>query len=321
MHRAKQQRVCWRSLAYALTTLLVVGCAAPLQITSGEQERLRVTATTTIVADLVQVIGGERVAVRALMGPGVDPHLYKPSISDVLYLGEADAVFYLGIHLEGRMADLFENMRRAGRHTYAVSSALPETTLLMNDEGTPDPHIWFDVPLWGIAAQGVAEELSRLDPAGAEEYQRRLEDYLVALERLDAWAQAELARIPPEARVLVTAHDAFGYFGRRYGVEVHALQGINTTAEIGARDVQQLAAFLAERRVPAIFVETSVSSATLEAVRQAARARGWDVRFGEPLFSDALGEAHSPTGTYVGMVEHNVNAIVSALSTVGETQP
>ncbi len=303
--------------------LLVAGCSVASRppAPADSAGRLRLVATTTLVADLVRSVGGERVTVQALMGPGVDPHLYKPSIGDVIRLDEADAVFYNGLHLEGRMADLFENMRRAGKHTYAIASAVPPDALLVKQDGMPDPHIWFDPELWGMAARGVADALSRLDPEGTDIYQRRLVAYLADLAQLDEWTRTELARIPPQARRLVTAHDAFSYFGIRYGLEVRALQGINTAAEVGTRDVQQLASFLAEQRVPAIFVETSVSAATLEAVRQATLAQGWQVQFGDVLFSDALGAPGSAADTHAGMVMHNVNAIVAALSSTPDLAP
>ncbi|HXF70127.1 MAG TPA: zinc ABC transporter substrate-binding protein [Thermoflexus sp.] len=276
------------------------------------QRRIRVVTTTTLVADLVRQIGGDRVEVVSLMGPGVDPHLYRARESDVWRLMRADLIVYHGLHLEARMGDVLAGMAR-WVPTVAVSEAIPSDRLLYLEGEIPDPHIWFDVRLWKQAAESVARALSDLDPAHAIQYQTNRLAYQRELEALEAWVRAEVARIPPEQRVLVTSHDAFGYFGRAYGFEVRGLLGISTASEAGLADVQALAEFLARRRIRAIFVETSVPVRYLEAVQEAARARGWSVRVSGPLFSDALGEPGSPEGTYVGMIRYNVRTIVQAL--------
>ncbi len=277
------------------------------------QRRIRVVATTTLVADLVRQIGGDRVEVVALMGPGVDPHLYKARESDVWKLMRADLIVYHGLHLEARMGDVLAGMAR-WVPVVAVGEAIPPKSLRYpSGEKTPDPHIWFDVRLWSRAAEPVARALSDLDPAHAALYAARLATYQRELAALDAWIRAEVARIPPAQRVLVTSHDAFGYFGRAYGFEVRGLLGISTASEAGLADVQALADFLARRRIQAIFVETSVPTRYLEAVQEAVRARGWSVRVSGPLFSDALGDPDSPEGTYIGMIRYNVRTIVQAL--------
>lgn len=278
------------------------------------QRPIRVVATTTLVADLVRRIGGDRVEVAALMGPGVDPHLYKARESDVWKLMRADLIVCHGLHLEARMADVLAGMSRWAP-VVAVGEAIPPEDLRYPPgfEGTPDPHIWFDVRLWMRAAEAAAQALRDLDPAHADLYAARLHAYQRELEDLDAWIRSEVARIPPGQRVLITSHDAFGYFGRAYGFEVRALQGISTAAEAGLADVQALADFIARRRIRAIFVETSVPFRYLEAVQEAVRARGWAVRVLGPLYSDALGDPNSPQGTYAGMMRYNVETITRGL--------
>lgn len=278
--------------------------------------RLRVVATTTIVADLVREVAGDRVALTALMGPGVDPHLYVATERDLDRLMTADVIVFNGLHLEGKMADLLSELDARGRPTIAVADGIPPALLRHAAEftGTHDPHIWFDVALWREAGRFLAERLAAVDPAGAALYRANADRYLAELEALDAWVRAEVATVPPANRVLVTAHDAFGYFGRAYGVEVAAVQGISTATEAGSADVQHLAAIVADRRVPAVFLETSVSPRIVQALKAAVAARGVDVRVGGELYSDALGAAGGPAGTYVGMVRHNVTTIVAALS-------
>lgn len=276
---------------------------------------VRVVATTGIVADLVRQIGGPRVEVAALMGPGVDPHLYHASEGDVERLAAADLVVYNGLHLEGRMDELFARMREVGRRTVAVTSGLPEDSLRATTEfgGDHDPHVWFDVRLWRRAAATTAGALAALDTAHAAGYAERLATYEARLDSLDAWVRTQVATIAPERRVLVSAHDAFGYFGRAYGVAVEGLQGVSTASEAGTADVQALAAFIAGRRLPAVFVESSVSPRAIEAVKAAVEARGHAVRIGGSLYSDALGSPGSGADTYEGMVRANVRTLVEAL--------
>lgn len=281
-----------------------------------DDHRLRVVCTTGMITDLAQRIGGGRIVCQGLMGPGVDPHLYKATAGDVERLSRADLVLYNGLHLEARLAEVFAHL--PGARSAALGERLPGAAPLLGPDGhAPDPHIWFDVSLWSLVARRIGEELAAADPAHAAGYRTRataLGDSLLALHRE---IQARVARLAPDRRLLVTAHDAFQYFGRAYGFEVRGLQGISTASEAGARDVQELATLLVERRVPAIFVESSVPRRTLEAVLEAARARGARVRLGGELFSDALGDGGTPEGTYAGMVRHNVDTILGAL----EEQP
>ncbi|HZB22843.1 MAG TPA: zinc ABC transporter substrate-binding protein [Gaiellaceae bacterium] len=272
----------------------------------------RIVATTGMIADAAESVGGERVRVTALMGPGVDPHLYKASEGDVQRLGEADLVLFNGLHLEAKLGDVLEEL---GDRSVAVAEAIPEDELLAPPEfqGQFDPHVWFDVDLWTSVVERIRDTFVERDPGRRSEYERNAERYLAELSGLEAEVRRELATVPERQRVLVTAHDAFNYFGRAYGFEVRGLQGISTATEAGAADVQELARFIADRKIATIFVETSVSSRAIDAVREAVRARGHDVRVGERLFSDAMGDPGTPEGEYVGMIRHNVRAIVDGL--------
>ena len=272
-----------------------------------------------MITDAATRIGGERVQVTGLMGPGVDPHLYRATAGDVRSLAAARLVLYGGLHLEAAMGDVLEEMGGRTR-TVAVAERISPDRLLAASPDYPgqfDPHVWFDVGLWSEAVRAVADALVELDPGGEEGYRARAAAYLQELDELDAWVRAQIADIPPERRILVTAHDAFHYFGRAYGVEVRGLQGISTVVEPGAAEVQALARFLVERQVPAIFVESSVPRRTLEAVTAAVRAQGGAVEIGGELFSDAMGPAGTPEGSYVGMVRHNVQTLVDALAGPG----
>jgi manganese/zinc/iron transport system substrate-binding protein len=288
------------------------GCAAPAERPG--DDRLQVVATIGMIADVTERVGGADVAVEALMGPGVDPHLYKARAGDVRSLARADLILYNGLHLEAAMAEVLEEMGDRVR-TVAVTESVARERLLAPPEfaGAYDPHVWFDVSLWMEAARRIARALAEADPAHAAGYAARSEAYLEELAALHAWARARSGEVPVPRRVLVTAHDAFNYFGRAYGFEVRGLQGISTASEAGTADVQRLADEIASRRIPAIFVETSIPLRTIEALQAAVRSRGFDVRIGGSLYSDAMGTAGTPEGTYIGMVRHNVNTIVEAL--------
>lgn len=300
----------------ALIALLALGCSgAPAQADSDLAGRqIKAVATTGQVADLLANVGGERVEVVSLMGPGVDPHLYKASESDVSRLSSADIIFYNGLNLEGKMADLFERMAST-RPTVAVAEAIPQDRLFQPPEfeGHFDPHVWFDPTLWTHTIDEAERALSDMDPDSAHIYRANADRYRAELEELHEWITAEMDTVPREQRVLVTAHDAFGYFGNQYDVEVVGLQGISTETEAGVADVQALVELIASRKIKAIFVESSVPRRNLEAVQAAVRARGHEVAIGGELFSDAMGEPGTPGGTYVGMIRHNVQTIASAL--------
>lgn len=309
------------ALGLALAAAGVAGCArADRDAAADGPRRLSIVTTTGMIADIAANIGGDRVRVRALMGPGVDPHLYKASEGDVERLQGADLVFYNGLHLEARLARVFERMQGRIR-TVAVAERIPETRLLAPAafKGAHDPHIWFDVMLWREAAARVRDALIVADRDREADYRADAGRYLADLDTLDVYVRAQAARVPQPQRVLITAHDAFNYFGRAYGFEVRGLQGISTAAEAGTADVQQLATLIATRRIPALFVETSVSPRAIEAVRAAVRAHGFAVRIGGSLYSDAMGARGAPAGTYAGMVRHNIDTIVAGLLAPPET--
>jgi manganese/zinc/iron transport system substrate-binding protein len=265
-----------------------------------------------MVADLVRNVGGGHVAVTALMGDGVDPHLYTASPADVAKLNRADAVFYSGLHLEGKLAELLERMSRR-KPTIAVAERLPAERLLRDEFGASDPHVWFDVSLWSEAAGVVAAELARFDPTHADDYSANADAYRERLANLHEYAREQLSTIADDRRVLVTAHDAFQYFGRAYDTEVRGIQGISTDSEAGVGQVTELVAFLTERKIKAVFVETSVADSNVRSLLEGCRARGHTVAIGGTLYSDAMGPSGTPQGTYEGMVRHNVDTIVAAL--------
>jgi len=282
---------------------------------------INIVATTGMITDIAQVVGGEHVKVRGLMGPGVDPHLYKASAGDVALLSGADLIFYNGLHLEGKMSEIFEQMKKRGIDTVAVTDSIDRSLLETPPQfqGNYDPHVWFDVTMWMTAVETVRDTLISTDPANAIEYRANTEAYLAELAELNEYVQSKANLLPDDKRVLITAHDAFSYFGRRYGFEVRGLQGISTVSEAGTQDVQNLAAFIVERKIPAIFVESSVPPKFIEAVQAAVEAKGFDVKVGGSLYSDAMGNPGTPDGTYIGMVRHNIDTIVGALLNGGQS--
>ncbi|HCR83531.1 MAG TPA: manganese transporter [Lachnospiraceae bacterium] len=297
-------------------SIVFTGCTAPENTAdSTEDTKLNVVATTTMLTDLSTIIGGECVAVEGLMGPGIDPHLYQASERDVSLLQNADVVVYNGLHLEGKMGEIFENLSEQSAAVICIEDGLDESKLLAweDDNAIHDPHIWFDVSLWKAAAQTVADGLSKADPDGKPDYEANLSAYLKELEETDAFIRNRVAELPESQRVLITAHDAFQYFGKAYGFEVRGLQGISTDAEAGTADVSNLATFIVERQIKAIFVESSVPPKTIEALQAAVKAKGFDVAIGGELYSDSLGDAQSGHNTYILTVKANINTIVDAL--------
>ena len=278
-------------------------------------EKVLVTTTTNVITDLVENIGGDHVLVSGLMGPGVDPHLYRPSANDVKKLQDANIVFYNGLDLEGKMGDIFVKIGREGTTVWAVSENIPPESLLSLDTaGHFDPHIWWNAELWIEAAKVVATGLSEYDPENSEMYEKNLEEYVEQLQELHKDSLEKINSIPKEQRVLVTAHDAFQYFGNAYSLEEMAIQGWSTDSEAGIREIQNLADEIAERKIKAVFVETSISPATIEALKAAVQDKGHDVVIGGELFSDAIGEKGTPEGTHIGAFTHNVDTIVQALN-------
>lgn len=307
----------WKNLILiTVAAALLTSCAAlpAMAADNTGNYALHAVATTSLVADLVRNVGGEHVQVTALMGAGVDPHLYKASEGDVRKLAHADVIFYNGLHLEAGLARVLERLADQ-RQVVAVTTAIDPNILLTPAQfkGQHDPHIWFDVSLWMQTIQPVADKLSELDPVHAQDYQKNAAAYYQELQALHAWVRQQVERLPQKQRVLITAHDAFNYFGRAYDFDVRGLQGISTQAEASTSDMQSLATFIADNHIRAIFIESSVPRRNVEAVQAAVQARGFDVQIGGELFSDALGNPGTPEGTYIGMVRHNVNTIVNAL--------
>ncbi|HSK74837.1 MAG TPA: zinc ABC transporter substrate-binding protein [Thermoanaerobaculia bacterium] len=294
--------------------LALGACGSGEDASAGGPKPLRIVATTSIVADTASRIAGEHAKIEALMGPGVDPHLYKASESDVRRLAEADLILYNGLHLEGKMGDILTKMARS-RPVVAVSEDIPPNLLREPPEfaGQYDPHVWFDVSMWKETLGPVTRELAKLDPAHAEDYEANAAAYARELDELDAWVKQQTGTIPPAQRTLVTAHDAFGYFGRRYGMEVVGIQGISTLSEAGLNDMDRVVQVIVDKGVKAIFVESSVPRRSIEAVQAGVEAQGKKVAIGGQLHSDSLGAAGAPEGTYVGMVRANTNTIVNAL--------
>ena len=279
----------------------------------------RVVATTTMIGDLARRVGGADVDLVVIMPAGVDPHTYKPSTGDLGALSSADLVLYNGLHLEGKMVELFEERLRD--RAVAVARGVPEAQLLpwkQGDGGAHDPHVWFDAKLWATAAREAGEALAKLDPPHAADYRRRAAETASAFVALDEEVRRKLASVPADKRVLITSHDAYNYFGRAYGVEVRGLQGISTETEAGLSNINSAVEFILSRKIPAIFVESSVSHKTIERVQADCRARGFDVVIGGELYSDALGAPGEHSGyavdTYEGMFRYNVDTMVKALS-------
>lgn len=302
---------CW--LALALAGCDSAGSAGGVKRSEFSGRRpIRALATTGMVADIIRNIGGPAVEVDQLMGEGVDPHLYKASTGDVNRLQRADIVFYSGLHLEGKLSELLARVGRS-KPVFAVTEAIGRERLIAVSGGYYDPHVWFDVSLWMLAAEHVRDLLAQFDPQLASDYHRRAEAYLAELRRLDDYVRRRIAEIPQSRRVLVTAHDAFSYFGRAYGMQWKAIQGISTESEASVREINELVDFLTSHKIKAVFVETSVSERNIRALVEGCRAQGHDVRIGGELYSDAMGPLGSPDGTYQGMVRHNVDTIVAAL--------
>jgi manganese/zinc/iron transport system substrate-binding protein len=282
--------------------------------TTDQDTRLKIVATTNILGDMVSEIAGDAAQVTALMGPGVDPHLYKATQGDVQKLRRADLIIYNGLHLEGKMTDVLERMHES-KKVINASDGLPRGQLrrLEGFRDSYDPHIWFDVRRWRQSAMYVSRQIQEADPDNASVYQANTHRYLAALDSLDAAVMELIATIPADQRVMVTAHDAFGYFGERYGIEVRGLQGISTLSEYGLQDVSQLAQFITQRRIKAMFVESSVPRRSIEAVQEGCRQRGHEVIIGGTLYSDALAEPGHEAGNYIGMVRYNTRMLVEAL--------
>ena len=304
-----------------LRSLLILLCAAfaPAVTAFSNSDRPTVVCTVGMVADVARAVAGDHAEVTTLIGPGVDPHLHKPTRSDIARLMNADLIVAVGLHLEGRMEETLERAANSGRTVVQVGDLLPKDLLLReSEENAVDPHLWMDPRIWAGTARPISEALSRLDPEHAATYAANAAALEKNLAGLDRWSAERLATVPEKARVLVTAHDAFEYFGRRYGFEVVGIQGISTESEAGVRDIARIVDLLVDRRIPAVFVESTVPPRHIEALVAGARSRGHEVTVGGELFSDAMGDAGTYEGTYPGMIDHNITTIVRAL---GGTAP
>jgi manganese/zinc/iron transport system substrate-binding protein len=288
--------------------------------TGPKQYPYRIVTTIAMVADVARNVAGDKATVDALIGEGVDPHLYKPTRDDVVKLNAADVILYNGLMLEGKMGDTLVRIARTGKPVQAVTEAiLADGSYVMTGEDQHyDPHVWMDVGGWMRAVEVITKILSEYDPANADAYRRNADAYLQQLKQLDDYARTSIASIPESQRVLVTAHDAFGYLGRAYGIEVRGIQGLSTESEAGVMDIESLVTFLVDRRIPAVFVETSVADKNVRALVEGTRARGHGVSIGGSLFSDAMGSAGTYEGTYIGMIDHNITTLTRAL---GGTAP
>lgn len=277
--------------------------------------KLKIVTTTTMITDMVQNIGGDAVEIQGLMGSGVDPHLYKASEGDVSKLFNADLVIYGGLHLEGKLVEIFEKMESRGKKTVAVADAIDPSELIGSEffASNYDPHIWFNIGFWKKITLYTTEKLKEQDPEHTDLFDKNSAAYIKKLEALEKEIKQIIETLPPEKRILVTAHDAFNYFGNAYGFEVVGLQGISTATEAGVQDVQELSSFIIEKNIKAIFVESSVPRRTIEALQSSVNAKGHDVAIGGSLYSDALGNKGTVEGTYIGMFLFNVNTIVNAL--------
>lgn len=273
---------------------------------------IHVVCTTGMVADLVANIGQKHVKVTQLMKAGVDPHLYKASPGDMQLFNDADVVFYSGHHLEGKMTELLEQLNRK-KVSLSVTDGIDAKALLRSEENVIDPHLWFDVRLWQQASHMIRDELCRYDPSHASDYRAASVAYDKQLDEMDKYAREQLGTIEKSRRVLVTAHDAFRYFGKAYDLEVKSIQGISTESEASVKDINELVAFIVSRKIKAVFVETSVSEKNIKALVEGCASQKHIVSIGGELFSDAPGEAGTPEATYLGMVKHNVDVIVKAL--------
>lgn len=284
-----------------------------------EQRETPIQVVTTIaqIGEPMQIIGGDRVEVVSLMGPGVDPHLYEATQGDIRTLEKAEIIFYNGLNLEGNMGEIFSKMQER-KKSFAIAESIDEEKLLIDEDGALDPHIWFDLDLWKEALNEATEVLKEYSPEDANYFEENKENYFAQIDELKKEAKEKLSSIPDEQRILVTAHDAFGYFGRMYDIEVVGLQGLSTEDEVGLSDIQATIDLIIEKQVPSVFVESSVNQNSIKAVMEGASKAGLQVELGGELFSDAMGEEGTLEGTYLGMYRHNVNTVYEGLTRGGK---
>lgn len=303
----------------ALTTILSACGTKPNEneMSAVATGKIQVVTTIAQIAEPISVIGGDKVNVISLMGPGVDPHLYNATQGDIKKLQDGDIVLYSGLHLEGNMGEIFEQISKT-KPAVAIAEAIPDTELLYDETGAVDPHVWFDIELWKQALERATQELITYKPAYADYFNANKDSYFKQLDDVKRESAEKIASIPVETRVLVTAHDAFGYFGRAHQMKVIGLQGLSTEDELGISDIETTIQLLLEHQIPAVFVESSINKNSIHAVIEGASANGLQVKLGGELFSDAMGEAGTTEGTYVGMYRHNIETIYHALTGKGE---
>lgn len=305
-----------RFLKKVLIFLVLIGflflTACNSEQDTDKEGKIHIVTTIAQIGEQLSVIGGDHVHVESLMGPSVDPHLYNATHSDIETIANADMIFYNGLNLEVNMVEIFNEIGES-KPVLAIAETVPENQLLTDENGAVDPHIWFDIDLWTLALESAVEELMEFDPDNAQYYEENMKNYFAKLEDLKKEAE-KLQNIPEEKRVLVTAHDAFGYFGRMHNMQVVGLQGLSTEEEVGVSDIQETIELIKTYRVPAVFIESSISEDTINAVIEGAKSDGVPVELGGELFSDAMGEPGTEEGTYIGMYRHNVNTIYEALS-------
>lgn len=300
-----------KKVLFICLIIVLIGCKNP----SSTSEKLNVVTTTTMITDLVKNIGGHAIEVNGLMGAGVDPHLFKASEGDVSKLYNADVIFYNGLHLEGKLVEVFEKMESQQKKTIALGEQLDKDGLIGSEyfASNYDPHVWFNIQYFKEFANKVTEVLSEQDSKNSELFINNNKVFQEKLSVLETEVKSIIKTLPQEKRILVTAHDAFNYFGKEYGFNVVGLQGLSTATEAGVQDVQKLSDFIIENKVKAIFIESSVPRRTIEALQQAVLSKNHEVVIGGSLYSDALGDTHTVEGTYIGMFLYNVNTIVNAL--------
>jgi manganese/zinc/iron transport system substrate-binding protein len=302
-----------RFLGFLLLCFSVLFAACSADKAEDKNQKLKIVTTTGMIGDAVKNIVKDSAEVITLMGPGVDPHLYKATQGDLQRLNDADIIFYNGLHLEGKMGEVLEKISRM-KAVIAVAESLDSSRLKTDPAYQAyDPHVWFDVSMWADVTEYIGQQMQELDTANAAYYQKNTQQYVQDLEALHLEVKERIQQIPKEQRILITAHDAFAYFGRAYDIEVKGLQGISTISEYGLKDITKLVDLIVERNIKAVFVETSVSERAINSVVEGCQNRGHDVKIGGALYSDAMGAKGTEEGTYTGMVRANVNTIVEAL--------
>jgi len=307
----------WALLLVAALLVVPGGCGAATT-DAPDDGKISIVCTVAMIGDVVKEVAGDQAHVVTLLGPGTDPHGYKPTRDDIVAMQNADVIFYAGLHLEGKMTDVLAKLGQQ-KPVYALAEVIDKTKLLDRD-GAHDPHVWMDATLWAQVVREAGRRLSERDPTHAADYTRRADELAARCEALFVYGQQVMKTIPPQSRLLVTSHDAFNYFGRAYGIDVTGVQGISTESEANIKDINRLVDTLVSRNVKAVFVESSVAPKNVQAIVEGAKSRGHDVNVGGELFSDAMGAGGTYEGTYIGMIDHNITIVVNALGGQAPTQ-